>query len=363
MQSSNIPAKFPLAFANNAVAPYIRPIPTNSQVGITPGAASLYDGFVQLNFQPESSGGIPPSGQDFNGILKMITLWIQWVNAGGQVPFDATFAAAISGYPKGAQILADAGNFWYQSTIENNTNNPNTGGAGWQQVIPSAPSTTVPNMDGTGAVGTAITFARADHVHPTDTSRAALSYVNSTFETIAAANATFLPKVNPVVSGNLVVGGDTYTYRPAAPTTGVIFLNQAGSRYLYFDGTNYNLPFAELFVNSVPVVSSITTAQSTANNALASAMGSGQTYQAFNRAYATNFVNSTVRPIFVNLQFTASNSGGHSATAVVDGVTAAVATAVLNNSVGFISFIVPPGSTYRINTDGFVNGATWYELR
>lgn len=36
-------------------------------------------------------------------------------------------------------------------------------------------SSTTPAMDGTGAVGTGTTTARADHVHPTDTSRAALA--------------------------------------------------------------------------------------------------------------------------------------------------------------------------------------------
>lgn len=41
--------------------------------------------------------------------------------------------------------------------------------------VPSASSTT-PKMDGTAAVGTGTTWARADHVHPTDTSRAASSH-------------------------------------------------------------------------------------------------------------------------------------------------------------------------------------------
>lgn len=36
----------------------------------------------------------------------------------------------------------------------------------------AAASTTVPNMDGTAATGTEMAFARGDHVHPTDTSRA-----------------------------------------------------------------------------------------------------------------------------------------------------------------------------------------------
>lgn len=42
-----------------------------------------------------------------------------------------------------------------------------------------APSSTTPVMDGTGATGTGTTYARADHVHPTDTSRAQTSHASS----------------------------------------------------------------------------------------------------------------------------------------------------------------------------------------
>lgn len=41
------------------------------------------------------------------------------------------------------------------------------------------PDTTTPAMDGTGAAGSSGNYARADHVHPTDTSRAAASSVHS----------------------------------------------------------------------------------------------------------------------------------------------------------------------------------------
>lgn len=54
--------------------------------------------------------------------------------------------------------------------------------------VPSA-STTTPLMDGTAAVGTATTYARADHVHPTDTSRQA-SLVSGT--NIKTVNGTSL---------------------------------------------------------------------------------------------------------------------------------------------------------------------------
>ncbi len=45
-----------------------------------------------------------------------------------------------------------------------------------KELIPAA-STSTPNMDGTGAAGSSASYARADHVHPTDTSRqAALTF-------------------------------------------------------------------------------------------------------------------------------------------------------------------------------------------
>lgn len=42
-----------------------------------------------------------------------------------------------------------------------------------------APSSTTPSMDGTGSTGSGTTYARADHVHPTDTSRAPTSHASS----------------------------------------------------------------------------------------------------------------------------------------------------------------------------------------
>lgn len=46
------------------------------------------------------------------------------------------------------------------------------------------PSSTTPSMDGTAAVGTATTYARADHVHPTDTSRQATLVSGTNIKTI-----------------------------------------------------------------------------------------------------------------------------------------------------------------------------------
>jgi hypothetical protein len=56
----------------------------------------------------------------------------------------------------------------------------------WSIVPPvPPPSTTVPGMDGTGAVGSATPYSRGDHIHPTDTTRAPL--VSPTFTGTPAA--------------------------------------------------------------------------------------------------------------------------------------------------------------------------------
>ena len=61
------------------------------------------------------------------------------------------------------------------------------------------PSSTTPAMDGTAAVGTATTYARADHVHPTDTSRQATLVSGTNIKTINGDSI--------LGSGDLTVGG------------------------------------------------------------------------------------------------------------------------------------------------------------
>lgn len=142
MLQSSIPPKFPIPWAASANIPYIRSIPESSQIGIQNGAASLQDGFPPLTFTPAGAGGVPPFGEDFNGILNQITSWNRWQGAGGAILYDAAFQTAIGGYPNGAIVgsLVVPGNYW-MSTIDNNATNPDTGGSGW--VVP-------PAMRGTG---------------------------------------------------------------------------------------------------------------------------------------------------------------------------------------------------------------------
>ncbi len=132
MLASSIPPKFSLPFASGAGSANIRSIPAASQINVLPGAASLTDGFPPLNFTPIAAGGIPPFGQDMNGILHQITLWNQWHAAGGPVKFDASFAAQINGYPSGALVQSNSGHAVYESVVDNNVADPNSGSTQWR---------------------------------------------------------------------------------------------------------------------------------------------------------------------------------------------------------------------------------------
>ena len=130
MQDANIPTKLATPFASETDSGNITsPFPVTAQLG---GLASLETGFADINSVLVASGGIPPWGKDMNGILNLLSGAIQWMQAGGQWPYDGTFQTTVGGYAKGSivQSALNPGNFWF-STVDNNAANPDTGGAGW----------------------------------------------------------------------------------------------------------------------------------------------------------------------------------------------------------------------------------------
>ena len=95
------------------------------------GRAGFDQGFSAINMTAKEAGGIPPFGQDFNGIFYEVTNILRYMQAGGQPTFSSTLATAIGGYPKGALILGDDGESVWRNTLEGNSNNPNTDQTGW----------------------------------------------------------------------------------------------------------------------------------------------------------------------------------------------------------------------------------------
>lgn len=291
MQADAIPAKFNIPFANSAGSGYVRTIPEASQVGITAGAASLTDGFPPLCFLPVAAGGVPPAGQDFNGILKEITSWDQWGQAGGPVPYDGAFCQAIGGYPAGAVLnSADGTGFWI-STADDNITNPDalpavvtgsiaattltvsavtsgtlvvgqvisgtgvtagttivalgtgTGGVGTYSVNASqtVASTTISTSGGTGWVPAHSAYGSADiALSSSDVTLTAPQYAKGILVlsgTLSASVNVILPAIvgRWLIQDNTTRGGNTITVKTAAGTG---FAVSAGINQVWGDATN-----------------------------------------------------------------------------------------------------------------------------
>jgi hypothetical protein len=107
------------------------PIPVPTQTGIEPNLASFYDGFPPSTMTPEASGGLPPYGQDMNGILYMVSAYCANFAAGALSSYNATLSSNISGYPVGVVLVNETGNGLWVNNVSGNTTDPDTGGAGW----------------------------------------------------------------------------------------------------------------------------------------------------------------------------------------------------------------------------------------
>lgn len=98
---------------------------------VTPNAASIQVGFPAITMENENAGGKPPLGPDMNGLLFLVSSHTLYVECGQQYLYNATLAAAISGYLAGTILgMADGTGTWLNLT-DGNTSNPDTGGAGW----------------------------------------------------------------------------------------------------------------------------------------------------------------------------------------------------------------------------------------
>lgn len=148
MQASDVPYKFSVLPGSSASGSFLtNPIPP------TAGGAVVSQALL---FPPDTAQvtGTPPSIQDMNGLVAYVGDWANWHQAGGPVVFDSTFSTNFGGYPKGAVVQSTTtfGIFWF-CTVDDNTSDPDTGGANWiafgpstsgSLIIPSTASFVVP---------------------------------------------------------------------------------------------------------------------------------------------------------------------------------------------------------------------------
>jgi hypothetical protein len=97
-------------------------------------AASIQGGFPAVTMESILAGGLPPFGQDMTGFLFLISSHTLWVESGQLYPFSSDLAAAIDGYLQGTILgMADGTGAWL-CTAGPNSNDPDTGGAGWTPI-------------------------------------------------------------------------------------------------------------------------------------------------------------------------------------------------------------------------------------
>jgi|GEM_PF-2400085 len=189
----------------------------------------------------------PPSRGRFNWLFKSLTNAVRYFSRRGIVDYDADET-----YMTGDIVRGNNGAL-YRSLQDSNTNHtPSSSPAWWGSVIAPTPpvddnttkvattayvlgqvSTTTPVMDGAGAIGVSMKFARADHVHPSDSSKANTSGSYPGLSVGSAATAALVPWAGVSARPNTVAG---YGIIDAITTANigvqsVAFANSAGNAY------------------------------------------------------------------------------------------------------------------------------------
>ena len=216
------PTQQSVPFASSGVKNAIPETATGSNL------ASLQEGFPTITMTDVDNGGMPPQGQDMNGILFDVTTAIRYQQAGGLFPYDATFASVIDGYPLGAILTATDGSCLYQNTVSGNQTDPENGGTGWSQILSSASiagkqdALSPVQMD---AVNSGITAARVAIYD---------GYAAGKQDTLTFDNAPTSGSTNPVTSDGIYAAlgtkQDTITV-DATPQSGSTNPVQSGGVY------------------------------------------------------------------------------------------------------------------------------------
>lgn len=216
--SLSTPTRIPVPFAISGLKATI-PASSNN----TTGRAGYDLGFPSINMTPKTAGGIPPFGQDFNGIFYDVTTVLQYMQAGSGFVYNSAFSTAIGGYKIGATIpRTDGAGFWL-ATVDATTTDPEVAGAdaaGWRPVAT------------TGITAIAMTNANVT-LTPLQWGKGVIS--------ITGALVGNLNLILPTMPGQwLIVNGTTGAFTITAKTaagTGVL-VTQGAATPVYGDGTN-----------------------------------------------------------------------------------------------------------------------------
>jgi hypothetical protein len=179
---------------------------------------------------------------------------------------------------------------------------------------------------------------------------------------LLVGNGTSSPSVIPAgITGNVLTSTTTSTVTAGSFAVGTEYtILTVGTTDFTLIGAASNTVGVVFTATGVGTGDGTATTNTWVSSAPAqNGLGQGQTWQNVlsSRSTNTDYTNSTGKPIMVNVWMTNQD---RVMTMLVESVTVALLDIELSHG-GSLSAIVPNGSTYRVDTNGTVNG--WAELR
>ena len=237
------------------------PATTNQFDTYLVGTAEPYYAYMYYENAWVNIGAVGKGEQGDPGFSPVVT--VSPITGGHQISitdaedtetFDVMDGTPGQGIPTGGntgQILKKLSNSNYDCT--------------WANEGSVDPATATPLMDGTAAVGASTKYAREDHVHPTDTSRASatdLSTLSGKFTsfTVTLASASWSSNAQTVSDAKFIASGYSYIVSPASAS-----FSDYGNAQIYADDVTTDgsmtfhcgsAPSSDLTVNVARVVAS-----------------------------------------------------------------------------------------------------------
>lgn len=306
--------------------------------------ASYQSGFPEITMRPREAGGIPPEGKDFNQAIYELSAANRWFSSGALALFDPDFSGGVGGYPQGSMLLGNDGQSIFISSINNNTNNPNTSTSGWIKL-----SDTVKNNLGLGGAAYLDVGTTTGTVASGGDSR-----IVGAMQKIAALGTSDLNTLNGSSNNGLyqqnsaIIATISRNY-PEGGVAGSLLVsgNSAGGSQTYFgvNGTIYSRSFS---------ASASFSAWTIVNGSFAGQSQQWFSYSTSERLQNVVYTNTEIAPIAVAISgvFTSGSPVlrmNGSTYAEIDGK-------------GMIFAVVMPGDTYEWAA-GTYSYRPWRELR
>ena len=347
-----VPYTIPVPFA---VAGTRSQIPLEDTGSLDPNDATFEGGFPRATMIPKTDGGLPPKGQDMNGILYALSVNQKYNQQGGRFKFDPVVVSLDGGYSQGAIIQSNNNRTAYINNVEGNINNPNDDMTGWSiysgDGLKPAESA---RSDTSGISDVAVKLQTARTVSVNGDATGSFSYDGS-----ANTNLSLTISNSGVTSGSY--GSSTKVSRITVNSKGII---TSASELNIPSASEVSQGLIETATAEEVRIGTDSTRAVSPSSLAATALGWQQTWQDVksSRIVATNYTNNTGRPITVNVSVQ-HNDGAVGIDLLVNSVPVASIFGDVGAGgkvVGLLSAIVPEGATYRISGGVIIN---WAELR